>query len=440
MNDITARSRSPIPASALIAVLGIAVLAILYLPLWNSRPQESHKIYFVDNISPAHRVVIDRFNALHRGSIEVVPVDLPFSKFSTNERKELLARALRNKSDRIDVFAVDLIWVPRFSKWSHPLGLEFGEGALSGVIENALESCHVDNVLVAMPLYLDIGLMYYRRDVLQRFPQSQMLEERLRQSITWDEFLHLNSELNAGAAPYYVFPAKDYEGLMCSFYELAVGQLDMYSNKAPLDLRSPEARRALQLMVDLVHKLRVSPAQVADFDENRSYDFMLARDAVFCRGWPNFLENYLTFYPDTAKLRSIGRAALPHFKGMRPRSVFGGWNLMVSKYSNKKAEAVAFIRFLQSEESQKTMFEVGGYLPVSRSVYADSAYMARHPNLAYYNQLMANGFHRPALADYTRISDIVSQYLHRAIKGEIAVDDALEMAARDIQSGSAREE
>lgn len=44
------------------------------------------KIFFADNISAAHRQVIARFNAIHRGRIEVVPVDLPFTKFSTNER------------------------------------------------------------------------------------------------------------------------------------------------------------------------------------------------------------------------------------------------------------------------------------------------------------------------------------------------------------------
>jgi multiple sugar transport system substrate-binding protein len=32
----------------------------------------------------------------------------PFQKFSTNERKELLTRSLRSKSDRIDIFSVDL--------------------------------------------------------------------------------------------------------------------------------------------------------------------------------------------------------------------------------------------------------------------------------------------------------------------------------------------
>ncbi len=80
--------------------------------------REAVKIYFADNMSKAHLTLIDRFNRLHKDEIEIVPIDLPFSKFTTNERKELIARSLRDKDSRIDIFAVDKIWVPRFAKWA----------------------------------------------------------------------------------------------------------------------------------------------------------------------------------------------------------------------------------------------------------------------------------------------------------------------------------
>ncbi len=87
------------------------------------------RVYYADNISPAHQQIIDRFNELYRWKIEVVPVNLPFEKFSTNERKELFARSLRNKSDRLDIFAVDLIWVSSFSRWAEPLDATFSPRA-----------------------------------------------------------------------------------------------------------------------------------------------------------------------------------------------------------------------------------------------------------------------------------------------------------------------
>ncbi len=428
------RKNIPFTVAVVLSGVLIALFVLLHTDIWRTEPRGTHKVYFADHISPAHQLVIDRFNALHKGSIEVVPINLPFDKFTTNERKELLARSLRNRSDQIDVFAVDLIWIPRFSKWCEPLSDSFGKTVVAEIIENALEPCYVDSALVALPLYLDIGMMYYRRDLLQRHPQAKLVEEKLKRSMTWNEFLALRPVLAPDGRPFYIFSAKDYEGLVCSYLELLVGQLPSYSSANEIDLSTPEAHTALQMMVDFVGKNNVSPQQVTDFDENRSYDFMLATDGVFCRGWPNFLENYLTFYSDTAKLHTIGRAALPHFQGMNPRSVFGGWNLMLSKYSKNKPQAIEFIRFLQSEETQKTMFEVGGYLPINRKVYEDEEFIGRHPNLAYYKNLLANGFHRPALTDYTRISDIISRYVHKALKGEISVDEALATARREMAS------
>lgn len=427
-------------ATAIVVALLIGVLVVLQTDILTINRPSPHRVYFADNISPAHQVVIDRFNELHKGRIEVVPVNLPFGKFTTNERKELLARSLRDKSDRIDVFAVDLIWGSRFSKWSEPLGRYFSKAELDDNLSYALESCYSESTLVAIPLYLDIGLMYYRRDILQRLPHWQAVEEQLKQSMTWSDFIALREKLGYRNKPFFAFPAKDYEGLLCSYFELFVGQTGEALPQNSVDLTSPEAEKALRMMVDFVHRIGISPNEVADFDENRSYDFMLEHDGMFWRGWPNFLESYSVSYSDKEKIHNIGRAALPHFEGKKPRSVFGGWNLMVSKYSANKPEAIEFLKYLQSEATQKTLFDVGGFLPTNRKVYEDTTYMRVHQNLAYYRTLLDRGFHRPSLEEYTRISDIISNYFHLAIKGEISVNEALVNAARQVRSANVSSE
>ncbi|KAB2925594.1 MAG: extracellular solute-binding protein [Bacteroidetes bacterium] len=392
------------------------------------------RVYFADHLSPAHRAVIAAFNEKHAGRIEVVAVDLPFSKFSTNERKELLARSLRSKSDRLDVFSVDYIWTPRFAKWCEDLAPYFPERSRADIIPPALQACIIDGQLAAMPLYIDIGILYYRRDIIARLPDAAEVERRLRSSISWDEMFRLRDRLGYAGRPYYLFQANDYEGLICNYFEAIRGIDSNAFRDNRVDLRSPAARAALRHLVGLVRERRVSPPSVVDFDENKSYEYMLRNDAVFVRGWPNFVENFRKFYPDTSKFSAIGRAALPHFPGGRSTSVYGGWNLMVSKFSTKKAAAVEFVRYLQTEEAQRTMFELGGYIPVNGAVYRDSLFLARHPDLTYYRTLVGSGFHRPFIVDYTRISDIVSYYVHRALRGEIGPDEALDRASDMIES------
>ena len=103
------------------------------------------KIYYVDNISNSHQKLVDNFNQNNKGEIEVVPIDIPFYKFSTNERKELLIRALRGKSERLDIFAADIIWVSRFAKWTENLDNYFSQEEKSRLTERALATGEVNN-------------------------------------------------------------------------------------------------------------------------------------------------------------------------------------------------------------------------------------------------------------------------------------------------------
>ena len=95
--------------------------------LYRSNKEDVTEIYFADRITAAHKMLIDKYNELHKGKVKVIPIDFPNFDFSTNERKEMLARSLRGRGDGIDLFAVDPIWVQRFAKWCEPLDKYFSD-------------------------------------------------------------------------------------------------------------------------------------------------------------------------------------------------------------------------------------------------------------------------------------------------------------------------
>jgi multiple sugar transport system substrate-binding protein len=424
------------------AFLVVVFLSVFFLERLGGYPDSSDgvvRVYYADNISPAHQWVVDEFNRSHRGRIEVVPVNLPFAKFSTNERKELLARSLRNKSDRLDIFAVDLIWVPRFSRWCETLdGLVSGEER-NQILPQAEESCVFDGHLMALPVYLDVGLLYYRRDLIRALPHGASLEQTLRSSMTWGQFDSLGRAAASSGRPFYLFQGNDFEGLTCCYFEMIAGQDRDFFHRRPLDFESPVAKHALRMLVDFVWKDRISPPAVTEFDEIRSYTYALNQDAYTVRGWPNFLESFHAGTIVKPAVDSMDRAPLPHFPGHAPVSIFGGWNLMISRYSTRSKEALEFAKFIQREEVQEKLFEIGGYIPTNLAVYADSAYIHAHPVLAFYRDLIPFGFHRPALVQYTKMSDIISRAVHRAVKGEVDPDSALREASREIAKAGATE-
>lgn len=394
------------------------------------------KIYFADYISPSLQKVINEFNEKYAGQIEVHTINLPFTKFSTNERKELLARYLRSKSERIDVFSVDQIWVPRFAKWGISMDKYFDPAEKEGLLNYALETCNYNDTLVAIPLYIDVALLYYRKDILGKLPDYKKIEAELDSSITWKQFIKLHDEMKAYSNPFYLFQADDYEGLICSFSELMGEQNTPFIVNGKLKLNTPQARRAAQLLVDLVQKYKISPKQVVQFKEDPSYEYFLKKNGVFLRGWPSFGTHYQNDSTYKYVVKNIGKAPTPHFENSRSSSVYGGWNLMISQFSNHVPEAVKFVNYLISPEAQKQLYENGGYLPVNKSIYDDTEFVNEHPDLKFYERLLKHGYHRPFLERYTSISDILSYYLNEAIKGKISVDKALRTATEKVNSES----
>ena len=100
------------------------------------RGTAAKEVYFADRLTEAHRLLIDEYNRRNEGRVKIVPIDFPNEDFTTNERKEILARFLRGEGDGIDVFAVDVIWVQRFARWSEPLDQYFSKEELAGILED----------------------------------------------------------------------------------------------------------------------------------------------------------------------------------------------------------------------------------------------------------------------------------------------------------------
>ncbi len=415
----------------------IFMLIIYVFPTYNVNERlagKAVKIYFADNISPAHKKVIDLFNKEYKGQIEVIPIDLPFDKFSTNDRKELLTRYFRSKSDRIDVFSVDQIWVPRFTRWAIPLNNYFTKDERNLILKYPLKSCYYNDTLYAIPLYLDIALMYYRKDLIGKLPNAKQIEKRLSKSITWEELMSLQKKFKNN--PLFIFQADDYEGLMCIYTEILANMNGKLMEGDSLLLKTPKAQKALRFLSDLVNKYNISPKDVVRFKEDDSYRYYLKNNGIFLRGWTGLFKNNVVGNNYLYLKNDIAEVPTPHLEGSRPVSVFGGWNLMISKFSTKIPESITFIKFLMSEEAQKILFHVGGYIPINNKIYADSLFLKENPDLIFDMHLVKNGIYRPFSVKYTNVSDVVSYYLNLCIKGKLTPHDALYQADKELNSKS----
>lgn len=413
------------------STVGLLLFVFSMIPLnFDGSKNKAVQIYYVDNISETHQKIIDDFNELHKNKIEVVPIDIPFYKFSTNERKELLMRALRSNSEKIDVFAADLVWIKRFAKWAEPLDRYFSDEELMDITPYALNTCYIEGELVATPLYMDVSMMFYRKDLLATLEDHEQIEAKLKESMTWKEFIELSNRIDK-KENYYIFPAEEFEGLICSLTELILTQKKNYFTENP-SYTDETCREAVELLVDLVNQYKISPKEVINFKEPEAYASFIQNDGLFLRAWQSSEKDTKNLIRNAAKEIHIGQAQLPHLEGAEIGSTIGGWNLMLAENSNHKKESLTFIKYILSKNVQGFLYENGAFLPVLKHFYSDKEFIKQNPNIELSYKILQEGEFRPKLHDYTHISNVLSHYIRLAIKNEISIETALAKAQKDI--------
>jgi len=419
-----------------VAILG--TIALVYFTVFIflfKRPQEHiTELYFADRMTEAHRILINQYNELHAGKIRVIPVNFPNPDFSTDTRKEILARSLRGDDDGIDLLAVDVIWVQRFAKWCEPLGKYFTDEERKRITPIALSSCYHDGELVAVPLDIAEAVVYYRTDLLAQEPRGKELLQKVQKEMSWDDFLKIKNEFHESKYPFYIFPASDYEGLICCFIEILLSEKPDYFTSIGFRFDTPEAKNALRVLVDLVHKNGATPAIVSDLTEVPSYEYFIKHDGLFLHGWNTYDQDFKKTPIDAAKEQYLKRMPVPTYPGGKPAAVLGGWNLMVPRASKNKEAVIDFIKFLLRDESQEIFYTKGGYFPITNSFYHDSLYLRKYPEINTIVDLLKTGVHRPSQEEYTKDSKIMSRYFYLAIKGVITIDDAVKNVDASIES------
>ena len=355
----------------------------------------------------------------------------------TDQRRQGLVVPLRSKKKDPDVFLMDVAWIAQFaaSGWLEPLDSYVKEDNLNlevffSKVVNLADKYNGE--LIALPVYVDGGLLYYRKDLLKKYGYDKSPQ-------TWEELLDYSLKIQENERKSnpnfygFVWQGAQYEGLICNFLEFAGsnrGGITITDNKIFLD--TPENRQALQFMYDLIHKYKVSPSNT--FTEMREEEvriFFQQGNALFERNWPYAWALHQN--KDSNVRNKVGIAPLPHFPSGRSVSTLGGWHIGISKYSNRKQQSFEFIKFVTSYDTQKKLAIELGWNPARKDVYEDKELLRKLPHFAYLRPVFENAQPRPNLPYYTQISEVMQQYINAALAGKLPVNTALQKAEKEAQ-------
>jgi multiple sugar transport system substrate-binding protein len=451
-NEHAGRRRSDISRRDLLTKGGAAGLAAAGAGLLGTTPrgrqaraQEAVEIVFsfAPDESGSMENLIERFNEQQRGRVRVRWREMPVE--SDDYRQELGSEFLV-RSPEIDVIGGDVIWTPEFAYrgWIQDLSSRFYDAySPEDFLQASMNSASYRFRIWAVPWFSDIGMLYYRKDLLERAGFAQP-------PATWDELKQMALRVTAdgGARHGFVFQGAQYEGGVTNALEYiwsARGRVmsgdilippthgAVVADPEVITVASDHSARGLDIARSMITD-GVAPEEVATLNEQEALAVFLAGDAVFMRNWP--FAYGIVAASDEARIapEQVGVAPIPvASEGWPSFSCLGGWNLMISALSPNANAAWEFIRFATSAEAQKQRALEGGFMPSLRSLYADPEILEGVPVVALGRDVFADARARPQTPFYPQISRRIAVAFNRVLRGELTGQEAAQRLDRELR-------
>jgi trehalose/maltose transport system substrate-binding protein len=356
---------------------------------------------------------------------------------STFDQLLLLLQKFDNKSPEIDVIMTDVVW-PAVLK-DHLVDLTpYSKGVQGEHFPAIVANNTIDGKLLGMPWFTDAGLLFYRKDLLEKYGAKA--------PSTWDELAAAAKKLQdgeraSGSADFqgFVFQAKAYEGLTCNALEWVhgFGGGTIVDDAGNITINNAAAARALNMAASWIGT--IAPDGVLNYGEEDARGVWQNGKAAFLRNWPyTWSLGQATGSPIRGK---IGVSVLPAGSGpgARHAATLGGWQLAVSKYSKHVDAAASLVMYLTSRDIQKARALAGSYNPTIPALYKDKDVTAANPFMAELLDVLTNGVARPASPTglkYPEVSnafwEATREVLEKKATGEQAVEK-LEARLRQIR-------
>ncbi len=344
---------------------------------------------------------------------------------STTDILALFRQMFAAKSSDLDVINVDVVW-PGMIK-DHLIDLKpYSKGAEKEHFPSIVANNTADGKLIAMPWFTDAGLLYYRKDLLEKHGEKA--------PTTWEELAATakkiqDAERKAGNADMqgFVFQAKAYEGLTCDAVEWlwSYGGGNIVDAKGNITVNNPKAAKALNTAASWIGT--IAPTGVLNYGEEDARGVFQSGNAVFMRNWPYAWS--LGNGKDSKIAGKIGVSALP--KGGadgKNAATLGGWQLAVSKYSKNPKEAADLVMYMTSKEIQKERAIKGSYNPTIPSLYQDKEVLAAAPFFGDLYSVFTSAVPRPATATglkYNEVSAAFWNATHDVLSGKEKAETSL---------------
>ena len=372
--------------------------------------------------------LIDKFNKQNKdisAKWRVMPSD-------TGQYFDQLRTQFQAQDGSLTLIGGDVIWPAQFAANSYIVDLSdrFTESMRGKFLQGPVESNTYQGKVYGVPWFTDAGLLYYRKDLLEKAGFSGP-------PATWDELKQQADKIkqDQGTKFGYVFQGAEYEGGTVNgleFINSYGGQVLDPNDASKVVIDSPESVAGLEAQRSMVTD-GVAPQAVSTYAEPETEAPFLGGDAVFCRNWPYMYslagtESFIE--PDL-----IDIAPLPAGDGGESVSGLGGWNFFINAFAEQEAQDAAweFVKFITAPEQQKFYSLGGSYLPTLTALYDDPEIKESVPTVRLAGEALKNTVPRPVSPVYSDMSLKMAEEFNSSLGGDTEPQQAISTLQTELQ-------
>ncbi len=339
---------------------------------------------------------------------------------------------LASRNNSVDVYKFDSQWVGQLR--GHLVDLSQDTQQHRQMFPTVISAYSDQNgKLYGLPYTVGIPLLYYRKDLLDKYrqpvPKTWTEMTRIAAYIQQQERIKGQKQLWG-----YVFQGAAYEGLTANALEWisSHGGGQIVEKDGAISVNNPASIAALKLAGSWVGG--ISPVGVVNYKEDDVRGVFQTGNAVFMRHWPA-VWNLLQKESGSAVAGKVAVIRLPYEGQGKSAATMGGWGFVASKYSKQSQLAKQLVIYLGSVEAQRisTTYSLP---PTYPALYDDPTLIQQFPLLPQLKLAAQDLIARPSAQTgqhYPEVSNEFWTAVQRVLQKRQAAPDAIEQLEQRLK-------
>jgi multiple sugar transport system substrate-binding protein len=367
--------------------------------------------------------LIDQFNAQHPNG-KVTFHELPDS---ADQQRQQMVQNAQIKNVKMGILEMDVVWTAEFAAKGIVEAMP-PDTSTDGMLKPAVDSATYFNKLYGLPSTSDGGLLYYRKDLLDKYG--------LKPPTTFDEMKAACDKITAGEKDSklgcFAGQYNKYEGLTVNFDEAVHGAGGVIvGDDGKPNVATPEATKGLSTLVDWFKDGHIPKAAITWQEENGRTAFQHG-ELIFHRNW-GYVYNHAANDKDSEIKGKFDVAPLPGITGAGVSSL-GGHTKAIAKYAENKGTALDFLKYVSSPEAQKSNTLATSNSPVLESLYSDPDLLKKFPFMPIQLKSIQTAKPRPKAVEYGDVTLAIQDAAYGALQGQTQPDAALQALQAKLQT------